>query len=142
MGKIPHFYIEIWIKHMAKFLTDEWFAQVANLTEQAGELNLPVSFANLTVNLLVKQNQQVKELNLQGATLSQGLAEHAKTTLSLDEDLLRKLILEFDTKTAMTAVMFGKIKIQGDMMQLMALQSAKPSAEHKALYRQILAMTE
>lgn len=127
---------------MAQFLTDEWFQQVATLTEQAGELNLPVNLANLTVNFVVNQQGEQRLLHLQGASLVQGLLDNAKTTLHLDEHLLRKIFLEFDTASAMTAFMMGKIKIEGDMMQLMALQSAKPSAEQKALYKQILQMTE
>lgn len=43
---------------------------------------------------------------------------------------------------AMQAFMTGKIKVQGDMSQLMTLQTAKPSQEQKALFKEILAHTE
>lgn len=127
---------------MAQFLTDEWFQQVATLTEQAGELNLPANLSNLAINFIVSEQNQQVELNLSGALLSKGLSETAKTTLRLEQNLFRKIFLEFDTASAMTAFMMGKIKIEGDMMQLMALQSAKPSTEQKALYKQILQMTK
>lgn len=126
---------------MAQFLTDEWFQQVATLTEQAGELNLPANLANLAINFIISEQNQQVELNLSGALLSKGLSERAKTTLRLEQNLFRTIFLEFDTASAMTAFMMGKIKIEGDMMQLMALQSAKPSTEQKALYKQILQMT-
>jgi len=41
----------------------------------------------------------------------------------------------------MQAFMTGKIKVQGDMSQLMALQTARPSQEQKTLYKEILQHT-
>ncbi len=49
----------------------------------------------------------------------------------MDAETLRKVFLEFDMAAAMQAFMTGKIKVQGDMSQLMALQTAKPSQEQK-----------
>ena len=43
---------------------------------------------------------------------------------------------------AMNAFMSGKIRIDGDMGQVMALQTAKPSAEQKDLFKKIYAMTD
>ena len=59
----------------------------------------------------------------------------------MDAETLRKVFLEFDLTAAMQAFMTGKIKVQGDMSQLMALQTAKPSTEQKSLYKQILQQT-
>jgi putative sterol carrier protein len=41
---------------------------------------------------------------------------------------------------AMQAFMSGQIKAEGDMTKLMALQTARPSAEQKALFQQVLAI--
>ena len=60
----------------------------------------------------------------------------------MDAETLRKVFLEFDMAAAMQAFMTGKIKVQGDMSQLMALQTAKPSVEQKELFKKIYAMTE
>ena len=81
------------------------------------------------------------ELSLDGGKIQKGLADNAKTTLNLDEDTLRKVFLEFDLTAAMQAFMTGKIKVQGDMSQLMALQTARPSQEQKTLYKEILQHT-
>ena len=43
---------------------------------------------------------------------------------------------------AMNAFMSGKIRIDGDMGQVMSLQTAKPSPEQKDLFKKIYAMTE
>ena len=38
--------------------------------------------------------------------------------------------------------MSGKIRVEGDMSQLMTLQTAKPSSEQAALFDKIKAVTE
>lgn len=126
---------------MPAFLTDDWFATVADLTAQAGDLNLPPSLQALAINLIVTDATGQTELALASGKLQKGLAEQAKTTLTMDAQTLRKVFLEYDMSAAMQAFMTGKIKVQGDMSQLMSLQMAKPSAEQKALFKNILAAT-
>ena len=126
---------------MPAFLTDDWFATVETLTAEAGELNLPPALNNLAINLIVNEAAGTTELALAGGKLQKGLAEQARTTLTMDGETLRKVFLEFDMTAAMQAFMTGKIKVQGDMTQLMALQTAKPSPEQKALFKNILVAT-
>ena len=126
---------------MPAFLTDDWFATVADLTAQAGDLNLPPSLQALAINLIVTDATGQTELALASGKLQKGLVEQAKTTLTMDAQTLRKVFLEYDMSAAMQAFMTGKIKVQGDMSQLMSLQMAKPSAEQKALFKNILAVT-
>lgn len=127
---------------MPAFLTEEWFSKVDELTAQAGDLNLPASLANLTMNLVVSDETTGNtELSLAGGVIKKGLSDSAKTTLRMDAETLRKVFLEFDMTAAMQAFMTGKIKVEGDMLQLMALQTAKPSAEQKALFKNVLQHT-
>ena len=127
---------------MPAFLTDDWFTKVAELTAQAGDLNLPPALNALAINLIVTDAAHQIELALASGKLQKGLAEHSKTTLTMDAETLRKVFLEYDMTAAMQAFMTGKIKVQGDMSQLMSLQTAKASAEQKALFKNILAVTE
>jgi putative sterol carrier protein len=126
---------------MPAFLTDDWFATVETLTAQAGDLNLPPALANLAINLVVADAQGNTDLSLDGGKIQKGLSTNAKTTLNMDAETLRKVFLEFDMAAAMQAFMTGKIKVQGDMSQLMALQTAKPSQEQKALFKKVLEHT-
>lgn len=126
---------------MPTFLTDDWFSNVENLTAQAGDLNLPLALANLAINLVVTDSQGNTELSLDGGAIKKGLSPNAKTTLNMDGETLRKVFLEFDMAAAMQAFMTGKIKVQGDMSQLMALQTAKPSQEQKDLFKKVLEQT-
>lgn len=127
---------------MPAFLTDDWFSAVETLTAKVGELNLPPALANLAINLVVSNPTGNTELSLDGGVIKKGLTDKAKTTLTMDADTVRKVFLEFDMGAAMQAFMTGKIKVQGDMTQLMALQTAKPSAEQKSLFKQILELTQ
>ncbi|MGE8559024.1 MULTISPECIES: SCP2 sterol-binding domain-containing protein [unclassified Acinetobacter] len=126
---------------MPAFLTDDWFSTVETLTTQAGDLNLPPALANLAINLVVSDTQGNTELSLDGGAIKKGLSSNAKTTLNMDGETLRKVFLEFDMAAAMQAFMTGKIKVQGDMSQLMALQTAKPSQEQKDLFKKVLEQT-
>lgn len=126
---------------MPAFLTDDWFSTVETLTTQAGDLNLPPALANLAINLVVSDTQGNTELSLDSGAIKKGLSSNAKTTLNMDGETLRKVFLEFDMAAAMQAFMTGKIKVQGDMSQLMALQTAKPSQEQKDLFKKVLEQT-
>ena len=127
---------------MPAFLTEDWFNTVEQLTAEAGDLNLPPALENLAINLVVANaDGSNAELALDGGKIKKGLADNAKTTLNMDAETLRKVFLEFDLSAAMQAFMTGQIKVQGDMSQLMALQTAKPSAEQKALFKKVLENT-
>ncbi|WP_296243150.1 MULTISPECIES: SCP2 sterol-binding domain-containing protein [unclassified Psychrobacter] len=126
---------------MAVFLTDEWFEQVEQMGREAGELNLPPALANMVVNLKVTDTEQNIEASFADGLLHRGLNDAATTTLLLDRNILQSIITNFDTNEIMGAFMAGKIRVEGDMSQLMAVQTARPSAEQKELYSRIKSMT-
>lgn len=127
---------------MAVFLSDEWFNEVDRLTAEAGDLNLPPTLANSKLNLNVTNtaNGDVSA-SLQNGVLKKGTTD-ASTTINIDEQTLIAIALKGDMNEAMNAFMSGKIRIDGDMSQVMALQTAKPSVEQKELFKKIYAMTE
>lgn len=127
---------------MAVFLTDEWFNEVDRLTAEAGDLNLPPALANTKINLNVTNtaNGDVSAA-LENGVLKKGETD-ATTTINIDEETLKAIALKGDMNEAMNAFMSGKIRIDGDMGQVMALQTAKPSPEQKDLLKKIYAMTE
>lgn len=128
---------------MPAFLSNEWFDKVDSLTAEAGDLNLSPALAGMALNMTVTEaGKEDINLSLDGGKIQKGLSSNAKTTLTMDEETLRKVFLEFDMAAAMQAFMTGKIKVQGDMSQLMALQTARPSDEQKALFQRVLDMSE
>lgn len=128
---------------MKKFLSDDWFTEVDRLTEEAGDLNLPPALSDLAINLNVTDSSEGDvAMALSNGKLKKGNDDSAETGLTLDADTLKKVFLEFDMSAAMEAFMSGKIKVDGDMSKLMALQTAQPSAEQKDLFKKVLAVTE
>lgn len=126
---------------MNKFLSQSWFDAVATLNQEAGELNLPPTLANLILNAKITGDNPA-ELHLNAGKIMQGTNHNAASTISIDEATLGRIIETGDVNIAIEAFMMGQIRIDGDMTQVMALQSTKPSQEQKALYKQIKAMTE
>ncbi|MDN6274936.1 MAG: SCP-2 sterol transfer family protein [Psychrobacter sp.] len=126
---------------MAVFLTDEWFEKVEQMGNEAGELNLPPALADMIVNLKVSDAGQDIEANFTEGLLHRGLNDAATTILLLDRDILQSIITDFDTNEIMGAFMGGKIRVEGDMSKLMAVQTARPSTEQKELYTRIKSMT-
>ena len=126
---------------MAVFLTDAWFAQAQQFGDEAGDLNLPPSLANMVINLKVADEGQDIEANFADGLLHKGLNDKAQTTLLLDRNTLQSIITDFDMNEVMGAFMGGKIRVEGDMSQLMALQTARPSPEQKELFKRIKAST-
>lgn len=128
---------------MATFLSQAWFDELSTLNAQAGDLNLPPSLSDLTLNITIT-GEDPTTLHLKSGKLYQHHASDATSTINIDADTLGRIIHggTETTEIALEAFMTGKIRIDGDMSQVLALQSAKPSLEQKALYKQIKDMTE
>ncbi|MFA9485501.1 MULTISPECIES: SCP2 sterol-binding domain-containing protein [unclassified Moraxella] len=126
---------------MAQFLSQAWFDVVSQLNAQTGKLNLPPTLQTLIINITIEQDTSAL-LHLQDGKIHQGHADHAVSTIRIDQQTLKDIIQTGDTNIAIEAFMMGKIRIDGDMSAIMSLQSAKPSPEQKALFKEILSHTE
>lgn len=63
-------------------------------------------------------------------------------TVTTDYDTALKIVVEQDQAAAMQAFMAGKVKVQGDMMKMMAMQSSMPQDDTaKAIAAEIRAIT-
>ena len=126
---------------MAVFLTDAWFEDVDRLARESGDLNLPPALETMVINVKVNEGNEVIEANFANGLLNQGLDPDATTAILLNREVLQTIITGFDMNEIMGAFMSGKIRVEGDMAQLMALQSARPTPEQKALFKRILSTT-
>jgi hypothetical protein len=71
-----------------------------------------------------------------------GELEAPDVTVTVDYDTARKMFVDGDQAAAMQAFMSGKIKVQGDMMKMMALQTAMPTDDAtKAIAEEIKGIT-
>ncbi len=64
-----------------------------------------------------------------------GELDDADVTVTTDYDTAKAMFVDQDPAVAMQSFMTGKIKVQGDMMKLMAMQTPMPQDDHLAAGR-------
>ena len=125
-----------------KFLSDEWFTKVDELRDAAGDLDVPDTIKEILLNVTVTDDDGEKKMHMKEGVFERGHAEAAQTTLTLPDEIARKIFIENDAQAGMQAFMAGQIKVEGDMTKVMALQTVAPSDAQKTLLRQIKEITE
>jgi putative sterol carrier protein len=134
---------------MYVFLTDEWIAAARELREKyadrmpqvtievkINQVITDVPFGEGTVNAYIDSSDGNLDLEL-------GELDEPDVTLTTDYDTAKSMIVDQDPAVVMQSFMAGKIKVQGDMMKLMAMQTAVPPNEASAeLAAELQAITE
>jgi putative sterol carrier protein len=117
------------------FLSEEWMADVRAIRERhAGETP--------EITTVLKINQVVNDVPFGDGTVRTyldtssgemvmefGQLETPDVTLTTDYATAKALFVDQDQAAAMQAFMAGKVVVQGDMMKLMAMQTAIPRNE-------------
>jgi hypothetical protein len=133
------------------FLSPEWM-------EAAREIRAKYADQATKVTTSIRMNQVITdvpaEVNPDGTittymdtssgdvVMELGALEGADLTVTTDYDTARKLFVEQDQAAGMQAFMAGKIKVQGDMMKMMAMQTSMPQDEiAKTIASEIKAIT-
>lgn len=127
---------------MAKFLSDEWFAKVKELQEEAAPLEVPPQLKGLTINLNVTTEGGTKNVHLKDGQFAQGSAPDAPVTVTLPADVAKKIFVDMDPQAGMQAFMGGQMRVDGDVTKLMVLQSVQPSEKLRGLLEDIQEITE
>jgi len=129
-----------------EFLSPEWVAAVKELREQypdAGS-NLPAAVA---MNLVVTEAPSGALIDAHVDTsdgvlvIDHGHLEDPDLKVTVDFVTARALLVEGNPQAAMSAFMAGKIRIEGDMAKLMALQSTGPDPDALELAEKIRDLT-
>jgi len=132
------------------FLSDEWIAEVRKLGDEAkasgGGTNIPHA---------VKMNQVITEVPFGSGTIDahmdttsgdmqmeMGHIADPDLTVTLDYATAKAIFVEGNPQAGMQAFMAGKIKVQGDMTKLMAMQATPPDASAQELSQKIRDITE
>ncbi|MEO6774507.1 MAG: SCP-2 sterol transfer family protein [Kofleriaceae bacterium] len=131
---------------MTAFLSDRWFDEVAQLMASAGDLKLPAPMQNVQVNVTIKRAPGTGGGDVpafvQDGVVARGHRDGADAMITLDEALARKLFVEADAAAGVQAFLAGQLVIEGDLAKVVAMQTAEPSAEQKALAQRIAAITD
>jgi hypothetical protein len=121
------------------FLSPEWIDEARRIhTEHRGRTT-PVPVV-VRINLVVTDvpfGDGSLDAHADTATgeleIDTGHLEAADTTLTLDYDTARAILVEQDAQAAMSAFMGGRIKVQGDMSKLLLLQGQMGAVDPVAL---------
>jgi hypothetical protein len=128
---------------MTAFLSDPWFDEVAKLMATAGDLNLPAPMRNVKVNVTIKRASGADvPAFVEDGVVARGHRAGADATITLDEALARKLFVEADAAAGVQAFLEGQLVVEGDLAKVVAMQTAEPSAEQKALAKKIAQITD
>jgi hypothetical protein len=120
---------------MYTFLTDEWIDAARELRARYAD-RLP------DVTIEVRINQIVTDVPFGDGTihayidstdgnldLELGALDEPDVTLTTDYHTAKAMVVDQDPAVVMQSFMAGKITVQGDMMKLMAMQTAVPVNE-------------
>jgi putative sterol carrier protein len=130
------------------FLSDEWIAEAKKIREShAGETTAPAH--------VIKMNQVITDvpfgdgtveahLDTSGGDIDMDLGhlDAPDLTVTLDYETAKAILVEGNPQAGMQAFMAGKIKVQGDMTKMMALQGGTPSEADAAIAKEIQDITE
>lgn len=126
-----------------EFLSDEWFDKVEQMVASAGDLQIPPAMKSVAVNVTITGDAVPggeRKLFMKDGLFARG-HQAAPTTLTLDAGLARRIFIDADAAAGVQAFLEGQIKVDGDLAQLVAMQTVEPSEPQKQLTRQIAAIT-
>ena len=129
------------------FLSDEWLEQAQTIRSEyegrAGAIDHPVRM-NLVV-IEVPFGEGAIHAHVDTSTgelvLDLGHIEPVDLKVTIGYDIARALLVEGNPQAGLQAFMQGKIKVEGDIAKLMALQTMSPDPTAAEIASRIQAMT-
>ncbi|MDQ1403625.1 MAG: hypothetical protein QOG03_1941 [Actinomycetota bacterium] len=129
------------------FLSEEWMAEAKKIREEYKGKTPAVAHA-------VKMNQVITAVPFGEGTINAhmdtssgememdtGHLDTADVTVTLDYDTAKAIFVDGNPQAGMQAFMAGKIKVEGDMTKLMAMQQSAPDATSLELAGKIKEIT-
>jgi len=132
------------------FLSDDWLEEAKTIREKHDTGGDPPAHT-------VKMNQVITEvpaevtddgvINMHMDTSSgevqidKGHLDDPELTVTMDYATAKAILVEGNAQAGMQAFMSGKIKVQGDMTKLMAMQQGTPDPSAEAIAKEIQDMT-
>ena len=131
------------------FLSAEWMDAAKSIrekyAEQAAAITISVRMNQVITDVPFGDGDVHLYLDTSSGSLvmESGELETPDLTLTTDYDTARKIFVDQDQAAGMQAFMAGKIKVQGDMMKMMAMQTSMPQDDiTSAIAAEIKGITE
>ena len=132
------------------FLSEEWIAEVRKLGDEARAAG-----GGTAIPHAVKMNQIITDVPFGDGTINahmdtssgemnmeMGHVDEPDVTVTLDYETAKAIFVEGNPQAGMQAFMAGKVKVQGDMTKLMAMQTAPPDAGAQEFAQKVREITE
>jgi putative sterol carrier protein len=131
-----------------QFLTEEWIAAAKKIQDETPKPDAPPAHA-VKMNLVITDApfEDGAEINAHMDTtagdvqMDLGHMEGPDLTVTVDYDTARAIFIDQNPQAGMQAFMAGKIKVQGDMTKLMAMQQGTPDANAQAAAEKLKEIT-
>jgi putative sterol carrier protein len=129
------------------FLSDEWVTEARKIREEhAGQANIPHKMKMNLVITDVPFGEGEIDAHMDSTDgslkLELGHVDPADLKVSLDYLTAKAILVEGNPQAGMQAFMAGKIKVEGDMAKLMALQTLPPDERAQTVAKRLREITE
>ncbi len=129
-----------------EFLSPEWILEARVIRDEFDDGAEPaiVLAMNLTVTDVPFGDSPLKaHLDTTVGVLALDYGHHAAADISItvDWNTAKALLIDGNPQVAMSAFMAGKVRVEGDMAKLVALQNAPRDARSEAVIERLRAIT-
>ena len=117
------------------FLSDEWLEEARRIRAEYAGRSLPFPHAvrmNLVVTEVPFGDKDIDaHMDTSGGdlVLDVGHIENQDLKVTVDYDTAKAILIEGNPQAGMQAFMAGKVRVEGDMAKLMALQASPGAAD-------------
>lgn len=129
------------------FLSDEWTAEVRRLHDEV-VTKATVPAQSVRMNLVLTESplgDGTVDAHLDTSSgdflIDSGHLDEADLTVTVEYETAKAILVDGDAQAAMQAFMSGRIKVDGDVAQLLAMQNAQLDPSHQELARRIREIT-
>lgn len=129
-----------------EFLSDEWVAEARKIRAEFKGIGAPVTNP-IRINLIITEVPDSEPIDAHVDTsggepdIERGHLENPDLTVTLDYATAKAILIEGNGQAAMSAFMAGKVRVEGDMSKLLALQGTAPLGEAEELAVRIREIT-
>ena len=131
-----------------QFLSEEWIAEAKRLREELGG-DAPAPAHQVRMNQVITEvpfGEGELEAHMDTSSgeieMDLGHLENPDLTVTLDYATAKAILVENNPQAGMQAFMAGKVKVQGDMTKLMAMQAGAVDPSAAKVAAAIQEMTE
>lgn len=130
------------------FLSDAWMEAArairAKYEDQAAEVTVAIRMNQVITDVPFGEGivRAYTDTSSGRVVMELGELHDADVTVTTDYQTALKILVEQDQAAAMQAFMAGRVKVQGDMMKMMAMQTAVPQDDiARAIAEEIRSIT-